>query len=51
MLHLHLMTCSQMQRMCLKYVRFAFDVVQSNFNYVNGLNNFNDVTFAFDDVL
>ena len=21
------------------------------FNYVNGLNDFNDVTFAFDDVL
>ena len=46
MLHLNLMTCSQEEKKCKECVdvRFAF-------NYIDGLNNFNVVTFAFDDVL
>ena len=35
----------------LKYIRFAFDNVLSKVNYVNGWNNFNNVTFVIDDVL
>ena len=43
MLHLHLMTCYQEEK---KYKECGEIVT-----FVQGLNNFNDVAFAFDDVL